>query len=50
MSDIIPNQIPENTTYQTTIDQQQSPPSYPLSPGSISSQGKLEKKIIEFRF
>jgi len=43
MNDIIPNQIPANTTYQSTIDQQQSPPSYQLSPGSISSQGKLER-------
>jgi len=43
MNDIMPNQIPENTTYQSTIDQQQSPPSYQLSPGSISSQGKLDK-------
>ena len=39
MSDILPNQIPENTTYQSTIEPQQSPQSYPLSPGSISSQG-----------
>ena len=39
----MPNQIPENTTYQATIEQQQSPPSYQLSPGSISSQGKLKK-------
>jgi hypothetical protein len=42
MNDIMPNQIPENTTYQSTIDQQQSPPSYQLSPGSISSQGKFK--------
>ncbi|CAF1142407.1 unnamed protein product [Rotaria sordida] len=40
-NDILPNQIPENTTYQTTIDQQQSPSSYQLSPGSISSQDSL---------
>ncbi|CAF0975837.1 unnamed protein product [Adineta steineri] len=40
-NDIMPNQIPENTTYQATIEQQQSPPSYPLSPGSISSQDSL---------
>jgi len=41
MNDIMPNQIPENTTYQSTIEQQQSPPSYQLSPGSISSQDSL---------
>jgi len=45
MNDIIPNQIPANTTYQSTIDQQQSPPSYQLSPGSISSQGKFKQSI-----
>ena len=42
MNDILPNQIPENTTYQSTIEQQQSPPSLQLSPGSISSQGELK--------
>lgn len=40
-NDMLPNLIPENTTYQTTIDQQQSPSSYQLSPGSISSQGNF---------
>ncbi|CAM4767403.1 unnamed protein product [Rotaria magnacalcarata] len=40
-NDMLPNLIPENTTYQTTIDQQQSPSSYQLSPGSISSQDSL---------
>ena len=39
MSDILPNQTPENTTYQSTIESQPSPQSFPLSPGSISSQG-----------
>lgn len=41
MNDMMPNQIPENTTYQSTIDLQHSPPSYQLSPGSISSQDSL---------
>jgi hypothetical protein len=41
MNDLLPTQIPENTTYQATIEQQQSPPSYQLSPGSISSQGTI---------
>lgn len=45
MNDIMPNQIPENTTYQSTVEQQQSPPSYQLSPGSISSQGKFSSMI-----
>ncbi len=45
MNDIMPNQIPENTTYQSTIEQTQSPPSYQLSPGSISSQGKFKQSI-----
>jgi hypothetical protein len=44
-NDIMPNQIPENTTYQSTIEQQQSPPSYQLSPGSISSQGIIQKQV-----
>lgn len=39
MNELHANQIPENTTYQSTIEQQQSPPSHQLSPGSISSQG-----------
>jgi hypothetical protein len=47
MNDMMPNQIPENTTYQATIEQQQSPPSYQLSPGSISSQGKLVQTLNE---
>lgn len=42
-NDMMPNQIPENTTYQAMVEQQQSPPSYQLSPGSISSQGKLQQ-------
>ena len=41
MNDTHSNQIPENTTYQSTIEQHQSPPSHQLSPGSISSQGKF---------
>ncbi|CAF1032120.1 unnamed protein product [Adineta ricciae] len=40
-NDMMPNQIPENTTYQAMVEQQQSPPSYQLSPGSISSQDSL---------
>ena len=42
MNDMLPNQIPENTTYQSTIEQQQSQPSYQLSTGSINSQGKFQ--------
>jgi hypothetical protein len=39
MNDMLPNQIPQNTTYETPFQQQQpSPPS--LSPESINSQGK----------
>lgn len=44
MNDMMPSQIPENTTYQSTIDQHHSPPSFQLSPGSISSQGNVTEK------
>ncbi|CAF4244332.1 unnamed protein product [Rotaria magnacalcarata] len=47
-NDMLPNLIPENTTYQTTIDQQQSPSSYQLSPGSISSQEPHEWCLISY--
>jgi hypothetical protein len=36
MNDMLPNQIPQNTTYQTPFQQEPSPPS--LSPESINSQ------------
>lgn len=38
MNDMLPNQIPQNTTYETPFPQQPSPPN--LSPESINSQGK----------
>jgi hypothetical protein len=38
MHDLIPNQIPQNTTYQAPFQQLPSPTS--LSPESINSQGK----------
>jgi hypothetical protein len=38
MNDMLPNQIPQNTTYETPLQLQPSPPS--LSPESINSQGK----------
>ena len=52
MNDMMPTQIPENTTYQSAIDSQPSPASYQLSPGSISSQGKFRyfKNSIELIF
>lgn len=38
MNDMLPNQIPQNATYETPFQQQPSPIS--LSPESITSQGK----------
>jgi len=38
MNDMLPNQIPQNTTYETPFQQEPSPPN--LSPESINSQGK----------
>lgn len=42
MNDTLPNQIPQNTTYETPFLQQSSP--IALSPESITSQGKKQKR------
>jgi hypothetical protein len=39
INDVLPNHIPQNTTYQTPIQQEPSPTA--LSPESITSQGKI---------